>query len=121
MKVSKYIHLAVALLFIYFSFVQLNDLDAWKWILIYSSIALLAFLRFADIKTRLFARLLFIALAIYALMNFNLLASWIKAGRPAFLDYAEKDIQIAENMREFLGLCVALLTALAYALGSSKK
>ena len=119
--ISKIIHLAIALLFIYFSYVQLDDLDAWKWIIIYSSIALLAFLKFADIKITLFAKIISICIGLYIILNINLFVSWTKAGFPAFIDYAPTDVREVENIREFLGLAIAFGTALIYWLLLRKK
>lgn len=121
MKPTKFIHLAVALLFIYFSYVQLNDIDGWKWILLYSSIAFLAFLKFAQISLKYVPGIIVLITLVLLIANINLFTSWTNAGRPAFIDYEPTNIQEVENIREFLGLCITFATALIYFLLLQKK
>jgi len=121
MRRIKYLHILTAVLFVYFSYVQLNDADGWKWIGIYFSISLLAIFAFLGFKLKLISKILVTVIAIYLILNFNLLTSWIQAGKPAFIDYEPTNIQEVENIREFLGLLITLFAASAYMLIFNKK
>ena len=114
MKKRNFIHLAVALIFIYFSYVQLNDTDGLKWIIIYSSISLLAFMKFIDMRMNLLVYAIAATMLGLVIFNFNLYTNWTNAGRPAFIDYEPTYIQEVEDIREFLGLIIACLTSLVY-------
>jgi len=121
MNLRSFIHLGVAVLFIYFSFVQLNDTDGWMWLLIYASISLLALLRFLGIRLPYLTGFVAAILLILLISNINLFFSWTNAGRPAFIDYEATDIQAVENIREFLGLSMAFLAAATYWILDIKK
>ena len=121
MKKSKNIHLLILILFVYFAYVQFNDTDGLKWILIYSSISVLAVSKLLDYHSLNLARIISAVLGIYLLVNINLLSSWLAAGKPAFIDYEPTFIQEVENIREFMGLVISFFVALTYIFIFNKK
>ena len=114
MKKSKIIHFIILALFVYCAYVQLNDQDAWIWIILYLSVAILPLLSLLNYPTRIYARILSLALGIILLLNYNLLSSWLDAGRPAFIDYEPTYIREVENIREFIGLVICFFAAMTY-------
>jgi hypothetical protein len=110
----------VIIVFFWFSYVQLNDTDGTKWIIIYSMVAILGFLSLRRLLKPMYVLFAFTFLVGYTISNINLLTSWLDAGQPSFIDYEPTTIQEVENMREFLGLVICLITTFIYLLLTKK-
>ncbi len=121
MIITRTINILVLTLFLYCAYVQFNDSDAWKWILIYLSIAILPLLYLLNYEIKTYTTLLCISLAIILLLNFSSLTDWLAAGKPDFIDYEPTTIDVVEGIREFLGLVIAFITSIIYLIFIKKK
>lgn len=83
-------------------------------------IAILGILSLRNILKPMYVLFVFTFMAGYTISNISLLTSWLDAGQPAFIDYEPTNIQEVENIREFLGLVICLVTALIYLLITKK-
>jgi len=113
--IKKAIHFLVFICFAWFAYVQYNDSDGLRWIIIYASVALIALGTLSNFKMRKPALGILIIVLILIFCNFNLLTSWTNAGYPSFIDYEKTDVQVVENIREFLGLTLTALVLSVYA------
>jgi len=111
----------VTIIFLLFSYVQLNDTDGNKWMIIYSMIAILGILSLCKLLKQIYVLFVFMFLAGYILSNINLLTTWIEAGQPAFIDYEPTNIQEVENIREFLGLIICFFMCGIYLILTKSK
>ena len=100
----QFINIIIICSFIYFCVVQFNDPDGWLWIIIYSVPILLGIAALAGKSNFKLTRIAFYLFLIISLTQITTLFSWIKMGTPDFIDYKPTDIQIAEEMRELIGL-----------------
>ena len=114
--IRKIFDITIVCFFLYCCYLQLNDADGLKWIVIYSMIAILGILSLRKILKPIYALLVFAFMLGYTISNFNLLTSWLDAGRPAFIDYEPTEIVAVENIREFLGLIICLFVSCLYLL-----
>lgn len=112
--IYKTLHLLVSLLFISFAYMQFNDVDGKRWVIIYASVALLAILKLLN-KSNILINYFLIGLFVSLLLsNADGLTDWLSAGKPAFIDYAPTDIKEVEGIREFLGLVISFLVVASY-------
>ncbi len=114
MRMNKFIHIIVFGIFLSFAAVQYNDSDAWQWILLYISIAIIPLLKVLNLKSRGYIIAINILLVVLFISQFHLYSNWISAGRPAFIDYEPTEVKAVEDIREFLGIVICMVCALAY-------
>lgn len=112
----KVLNLVLAVVFILFAFVQINDPDPVVWILIYGLMAvaciLAAFGRFYPI-------VLIGLLAIYTAYSFVSLSGvleWLRSDDKSMLfdDIAKMQYPYIEESREFLGLFICILVLIMH-------
>jgi len=113
--IKKTLHFLVFICFACFAYVQYNDSDASLWIIIYGFVAIIALGSMLNFRMRKPALLILIIMLILIFCNLNLLTSWANAGYPSFIDYEKTDVQVVENIREFLGLTLSALVLSVYA------
>ena len=111
---NKIIHLIVFILFVYFCLVQLNDVDPYKWILIYGLVLVYPVMGFFKLEIKWLKKTVLFILIILFVSTLPQLFNWINAGMPAFIDYEPTNIKEVEEIREFFGMSVAFVTALIY-------
>ena len=109
----KVLNLVLAVMFIVFAFVQINDPDPVLWILIYGVMAVacvLAAFGYYYTKARLVILVAFIA---YSFVFFSGVAEWMGSENKSLLfdDIAKMQYPYIEESREFLGLfiCICVL------------
>ena len=109
----KVLNLVLAVLFVIFAFVQVNDPDPVLWILIYGLMAVACILAaFGQIYTKVLIGLL-ILYAAYSFVFVSGVLQWIRSEDKSMLfdDIAKMQYPYIEESREFLGLliCVVVL------------
>ena len=120
MKKFKWVDRVIMVLFCSFAFVQLNDQDAFIWIIIYLSVVLLSFL--ASLNYRLFNK----DLSLFTKLHFGgivLLAIYygfyylfnLGQNEGSFMDPGQ------ETLREILGIVITLGVSLYYLKREIKK
>ena len=107
----KWLNLFTVFLFGSFVFVQHNDPDFLKWMIIYLPMVVLPLLIIFN-RTYVNAFLFYsIAVLAYSISYLPDYAQWNRDGRPSII---ELDSPNVESMREFFGLLICLIFALAY-------
>ena len=109
----KIVNLLLAVLFLVFAFVQINDPDPAVWILIYGVTAVMCVLAaFGYYYPKVLVVILVVYIA-YSVTYFPSILRWLKADNRSMLfdDIAKMQNLYIEESREFLGLmiCVTVL------------
>jgi len=76
----KIVHGFIAICFLAFAFLQLNDPDPFIWVLTYCCVAILAILEIFNISTKLYSRVLYLALFIFWLTYVPDFIEWARGG-----------------------------------------
>ncbi|MBK6390759.1 MAG: transmembrane 220 family protein [Saprospiraceae bacterium] len=106
----KYIYLVLALMFVLFALVQYNDPDPYIWAPYYLLIAAICFIQFRQRKYPWLvwsALLLTIAWSAFYIPD---VIDYFKMGEPNIASEMKATTPYIENMREFLGLVICLIT-----------
>lgn len=109
----KVVHIVLAILFLVFAVVQLNDVDPWLWVAIYTAVAI-AFL--LVVLQRPYKKLVYALGLICGIYFFYLLPNfidWVQMGMPSITSSMKAEAPHIELVREFLGLGICVL-ALVY-------
>jgi Transmembrane family 220, helix len=107
----KVVNLLLAVLFVVFAFLQINDPDPALWILIYGVMAVTCILAaFGYYYPKVLIGIL-IVYAVYSLTYWSSIFKWLKADNKAMLfdDVAKMENLYIEESREFLGLFICML------------
>jgi hypothetical protein len=118
----KATHFILAIIFLLFAFVQVNDPDPIVWILIYGNMAVLCILAMFRIYNKVWHA---ISAAVYVIYSFTLAGGarqwWQSPDRSLLFDDLAKMQNIyIEETREFLGLMICL-AVLAFQFLASKR
>ncbi|MBL7963531.1 MAG: transmembrane 220 family protein [Flavobacteriales bacterium] len=109
---KKAIHIALALLFAVFAYIQLNDPDPEWWFTYYAVISVLCALA----ATGRFVRSALIGMIIITLIWAAILVpefvAWARMGAPTIVGSMKAEAPHIEFVREFLGLLIGLFTLL---------
>jgi hypothetical protein len=109
----KVLNLILAVMFMLFAFVQVNDPDPILWIILYGILAVICILAAFRIYSKIFNAILMVGLAAYSASLFDGLKEWMEQADKSVLfdDVAKMDHLYIEESREFLGLmiCIAVL------------
>lgn len=112
--IRKIIDGGVALIFILFAYLQLNDPDSWWWVLIYGLVAIVAILNlFGALKKRRTFETLIVFIILLVIYFSNFLA-WGKAGFPDMVNYTDETVVVVEGIREYFGLLISFCVILLY-------
>lgn len=118
---STIVNIFLALIFILFAFVQLNDPDPFIWFFIY---LLTAILCTASIFRKTPLALLYgfgMVLLFYAAMHLEFAVEWLMSeNKSELFGEMQKDKYYLEGTREFLGLLIAIL-AVTHLIFQNKK
>jgi hypothetical protein len=118
----KILNFILALMFLAFAFVQINDPDPVLWILIYGNMAVLCVLAMFGMHFKIW---IIVAAALYIVYAAILAPSayvWFQSPDKALLfdDLAKMQNLYIEETREFLGLVICLAVLTIYSLRSKK-
>lgn len=120
--VTKIINIILALLFLSFAFVQINDPDPLIWILIYLNMVAICVMAFLKRDYKLWIGITGALYFIYAIFLFPGALEWFRSPDKALLfdDLAKMQNLYIEETREFLGLVICLVV-LAFQFIASRK
>lgn len=109
----------LALMFLAFAFVQINDPDPIVWILIYGTMAtvcIMAIFEYYPRKVLVGLLALYVAYSVYTLIYHPGVLEWLRSDTKAdiFDDVKKMENLYIEESREFLGLMICLVVLLAY-------
>jgi hypothetical protein len=107
----KIVNLVLAVMFLAFAFLQINDPDPVLWILIYGSMAVVCVLAAFKIYSRLAMIILLAGFIGYSAMFIPGLKEWLAQDERSVLfdDLAKMEHPYIEESREFLGLWICIL------------
>jgi len=119
MKITNFV---LALIFLLFAFVQINDPDPVLWILIYGNMAVICVLAMFRLHYIYWLGATLIFYSIYAVMLLGSAWQWLQSPDRSLLfdDIAKMQNIYIEETREFLGLVICI-SALAFHLLSGRK
>lgn len=106
---KKIIHLLLALSFSVFAYLNLNDPDAWIWVLGYGATALLFFLALFGRADRRISGWYAVAISVWMLTLSSGMIDWMNMGFPSITGTMQAHEPHIEVVREFLGLLIAVL------------
>lgn len=107
----KAVNLLLAVMFMAFAFVQINDPDPVLWIIIYGAMAAICIMAAFRFYLRPFIIGLLVAYVAYSLMFFNGVIEWLKQDDKSVLfdDIMKMQHPFIEESREFLGLMICII------------
>lgn len=119
----KVLNLVLAVLFVIFAFLQINDPDPVIWILIYGLMAVacvLAAFGYYYTKVRIGMLVVFVA---YSTVFFSGVVQWLQSDDKSILfdDLAKMQYPYVEESREFLGLLFCILILLVHVLSARSR
>jgi hypothetical protein len=119
----KIINFILALIFLLFAFVQINDPDPILWILIYGNMAVLCVLAMFKMRFVYWLGASIIVYSIYATLLVNGAWEWLQSPDRSLLfdDIAKMQYPYIEETREFLGLIICITAAVFHLLSNRKK
>jgi hypothetical protein len=111
---KRYLNILLAVLFIVFAAVQLNDPDPWFWVMMYLYVAVCILLFTFTNKSKyplLIGALLSLAISLSYIPD---VVSWVKDGMPSIASSMKAESLYIELVREFFGLLITGVTFIFY-------
>jgi hypothetical protein len=107
----KIVNLVLAVMFLAFAFLQINDPDPVLWILIYGAMAVICVLAAFKIYSRLAIIILLVGFMAYSAVFIPGLKEWLAQDDQSVLfdDLAKMEHPYIEESREFLGLVICIV------------
>jgi hypothetical protein len=117
------IHALLALMFLSFALVQLNDPDPVIWVVIYGAMVVVCVMAAFHYYNKLFLRILLIVFAVYSTLFLKGFWYWLTHDDKGALfdDLAKMQYPYIEETREFLGLLICILALIAYLFSARKR
>ena len=112
----KIVNLVLAVMFLAFAFVQINDPDPILWILIYGVMAVICVLAAFGYSSRLAMVILLVGFLAYSIVFLPGLREWLAQDDRSVLfdDIAKMQHLYIEESREFLGLMICVIVLIIY-------
>lgn len=119
----KIVNLLLAVMFLLFAFVQINDPDPVVWILIYGAMAVVCVMAAFGYYYSWVLIGLIVIYAAYSLIDLNSILEWLKSDDKAMLfdNVAKMQNLYIEESREFLGLCICIGVLIMHLVRARKK
>lgn len=106
----RILNFILAVVFLLFAFVQVNDPDAALWILIYGYVSVTSVFGVFKFYPRRALALAIIACIIYLVILLPGVLAWLKEDdKTIFFDQMQDDKPYIEESREFFGLLLAII------------
>src|SRR5687768_2790860 len=107
----RIVNFLLAIMFLAFAFLQINDPDPILWILIYGLMAVYAVMAIFDFYPQKFLIATVAIYALYSLLFVPGLIDWFNSGDRSALfdDVAKMEHLYIEESREFLGLIICIV------------
>lgn len=113
----RFIHLLIALIFVVFASVQLNDPDPYLWVLVYLGVAICAAGFYFGRYFQWLSLVGLLGCLIGVVMISPEFISWLGDGMPSIVSSMKAETPYIELVREFLGFLIA---AIAYGIYFAK-
>lgn len=112
----RIVNFLLAVMFLLFAFVQLNDPDPVIWILIYGSLAVFCIMAMFEFYARKFILAWILILVAYSILYVDGVIEWLKSEDKSALfdEIAKMQNWYIEEAREFLGLIICISVLIFY-------
>jgi hypothetical protein len=112
----RIVNFILAIMFLAFAFVQINDPDPVIWILIYGAMAVLSVMAIFEFYPKKFIIGLLVLFVIYSFVFMPGVAEWLTKDNKAMLfdDIAKMQFPYIEEAREFLGLLICIIVLVVF-------
>jgi len=121
----RIVNFILAIMFLLFAFVQINDPDPIIWILIYGAMAVLCIMAIFEFYPTKFTIGLLVLYVLYSIVYIPGVFEWLRQENKTMLfdDVAKMQYPYIEEAREFLGLliCIIVLITLVFRSRRRKK
>jgi hypothetical protein len=111
----------LALAFLAFAYVNLNDPDGWMWVAAYGATAVLFALAFFGRADRRISGWLALALTVWLITLAPGMLDWLDADMPSITEEMQAKEPHIEVVREFMGLAIAVLALIHLTLSVPKE
>jgi hypothetical protein len=119
----KILNALLALMFMGFAFLQVNDPDPALWILIYGAMAVMSVMAIFQVYNKRALWLLGVGFIVYCFILWPGVAEWLRQEDRwgvLFDDVMKMEYVYIEESREFLGLLISLVVVAFYLFRSSR-
>lgn len=122
MKVGRIVNFLLAVMFLVFAAVQINDPDPILWILIYGAMAVFAIMAIFEFYPRKILIGIIIVFVLYSLVYWQGVMEWARQEDKSLLfdDVAKMQYPYIEEAREFLGLLICIVVLAVYVIRSRR-
>src|SRR5688572_17646236 len=112
----KYLHILLAIMFMAFASLQVNDPDPVLWILIYGAMSVVCVMAIFEFYSRKLMVLLAVGFLVYCFFLWPGVSEWLSQDNKSVLfdDVMKMDHLYIEEAREFLGLVICLIVLTFY-------
>ncbi|WP_276372298.1 transmembrane 220 family protein [Chryseolinea sp. H1M3-3] len=112
----RIVNFILAIMFLAFAFVQINDPDPVIWILIYGAMAVLSVMAIFEFYPKKFIIGLLVLYIIYSFVFMPGVAEWLRQDDKALLfdNIAKMQFPYIEEAREFLGLLICIIVLVVF-------
>ena len=119
----KFLHGFLALMFMAFAALQVNDPDPVLWILIYGAMSVVCVMAIFEVYNRLLLIVLAVGYSVYCFLLWPGVAEWLQQENKSALfdDVMKMEHVYIEESREFLGLLICLAVLVFYIFRSLRK
>lgn len=118
----RILNFTLAVMFLVFAFVQVNDPDPVIWILIYGAMAVISIMAIFEFYPKKLIIGLLVVYVLYSFVYVPGVLEWLREDNKALLfdDLAKMQYPYIEQAREFLGLFICIIVLVFYTLRSRK-
>ena len=119
----RIVNFILAVLFLLFAFVQINDPDPVLWILIYGAMAVLSIMAIFEFYPTKFTIGLLVLYALYGLVYVPGVLEWLRQDDKSMLfdDVAKMQYPYVEEAREFLGLFICIIVLIVFVVRARRR
>ena len=118
----RIVNFLLAIMFLVFAFVQVNDPDPVIWILIYGIMAVFSIMAIFEFYPKKFLIAVLVLYVLYSFVYIPGVAEWLRQGNKAALfdNVAKMENLYIEESREYLGLFICVIVLVFYLYRSRK-
>ena len=119
----RIVNFILAIMFLLFAFVQINDPDPVVWILIYGAMAVLSIMAIFEFYPIKFTIGLLVLYVLYSIVYIPGVLEWLRQENKAMLfdDVAKMQYPYVEEAREFLGLLICIIVLIFFVVRARRK
>lgn len=119
----RVVNFLLAVVFLIFAFLQINDPDPLIWILIYGAMAVVCIMAMFSFYPLRFMFILLVVYVGYSVTYFDGVSEWLRQDNKAALfdNLAKMEHWWIEEAREFLGLMICVVVLVGYIIKARRR